>query len=74
MDVPLSPELETKLTHLAAQSGREAQALAQQAVQRLLDHTAWFEREVDAGLAAAERGEFVDHDEVGTRLAGRFVC
>ena len=73
MDVPLSPELEATLTHLASQSGRDAQALVQEAVQRLVDRAEWFVHEVDAGLAAAERGEFVNHDEVGKLLDCRFA-
>jgi predicted transcriptional regulator len=32
----------------------------------------WFIREVDKELAAAERGEFIDHEEIGKLIDGRF--
>jgi predicted transcriptional regulator len=33
-------------------------------VERLLDYDEWFLREVDKGWAAADRGEFVEHDDI----------
>ena len=36
----------------------------QEAVERLLDYDEWLLREVGKGLAAADRGEFVEHDDV----------
>jgi len=35
------------------------------------DYEDWFSREVDAGLAAANRGEFVEHDEIRRRIEDR---
>ncbi len=65
MEVNLSPELEAKLNRTAAEQGRDSQSLVQEAVERLVDHDKWFIREVEKGLAVADRGEFVEHDEVG---------
>jgi predicted transcriptional regulator len=48
------------LTRMAKQ-GRAAEKLVQEAVERLLNYDEWFSREVDRGLAAADRGEFVEH-------------
>jgi len=37
MEVNLTPELQAKLDEVAAQQGRDAQSLVQEAVQRLVD-------------------------------------
>jgi predicted transcriptional regulator len=68
MDVNLTPELQAKLDKVAAQQGRDAQSLVQEAVQRLVDYDQWFVREVEKGLAQIERGEVLEHEEVGARL------
>jgi predicted transcriptional regulator len=72
MEVNLSPELEAKLNRKAAEQGRNSQSLIQEAVERLVDYDEWFIREVETGLAAADRGEFVEHDEVGKLIDSRF--
>jgi len=43
-----------------------------EAVERSLDYDQWFLREVESGLAAAEKGEFVDHDEVKNLIESRY--
>lgn len=68
MDVNLTPELQAKLDKVAAQQGRDVQSLVQEAVQRLVDYDQWFVREVEKGLAQIERGEVLEHEEVGARL------
>ena len=42
--------------------------LVVEAVQRMVNYDEWFIREVEKGIAAADRGEFVDHDEVKRRI------
>jgi len=68
MEVNLTPELQAKLDEVAAQQGRDAQSLVQEAVQRLVDYDQWFVREVEKGLAQIERGEVLEHEEVCVRL------
>jgi len=68
MQVELTPELQAKLEEVAAQQGRDAQSLVQEAVERLIDYDQWFVREVEKGLAQIERGEVLEHEEVGARL------
>ena len=68
MEVPLSPDVEAKLTRLAAQQGRDTEALAQEAIARFVDYDEWFLREVEKGLASAERGDLLTHEEIGRRL------
>jgi predicted transcriptional regulator len=68
MELRLTPELAARLSRLAAQQGREVQALAQESIERLVDYDEWFIREVEKGLASADRGETLTHEEVGERL------
>jgi predicted transcriptional regulator len=35
-----------------------------EAVERLVSYDEWFVREVDEGLAAADRREFIEHSDV----------
>ncbi len=48
----LNPDLQAKLSRLAAERGSDAQALVQEAVERFVDCDEWFLQEVDKGLAA----------------------
>jgi predicted transcriptional regulator len=72
MEVHLSPDLQAKLAQLASQQGRDSEALVVEAVQRMVNYDDWFIREVEKGIAAADRGEFLDHDEVRKRLDRRY--
>jgi hypothetical protein len=40
----------------------------QEAIARFVDYDEWFFREVEKGLASADRGDLLTHEEVGTRL------
>jgi predicted transcriptional regulator len=68
MDVHLQPEKEARLAEIAAQRGLKADELAQQVLCSYLEDDVRFIEAVNLGLAAAERGEFVEHEEVGTKL------
>jgi predicted transcriptional regulator len=72
MEIHLRPDLQAKLARLAADQGREAGALVEEAVERLVNYDEWFVREVEQGLAAADRGEFVEHEEVGKFIESRY--
>lgn len=72
MEVNLSPELEAKLARLAADRGSDAGTLVQEAIERLVDYDEWFLREVEKGMAAADRGEFIDHEEMGKLIDRRY--
>jgi predicted transcriptional regulator len=72
MDVPLNPDLQAKLRRLAAEQGRASEALIVEAVERLVSYDEWFLREVDKGLAAADRGELVDHADVRKMIDERY--
>jgi predicted transcriptional regulator len=68
MEVPLSPDVQSKLARLAAERGRDAEALAREAIERFVDYDEWFVKEVEKGLAQIARGEVLTHEEVGARL------
>lgn len=72
MEVHFSPDLQAKLSRVATQQGRDPQTLVQEAVERLVDYDDWFLQEVDKGLAAADRGEFVEHDAVRKLIDSRY--
>ena len=68
MEVTLSPDLQAKLTRIARDRGSDAEAVAREAIERLVDYDDWFVREVEKALAQIDRGQTLSHEEVGTRL------
>jgi predicted transcriptional regulator len=68
MEVSLPADLQAKLTRIARERGTDPQALAREAIERLVDYDDWFVREVEKSLSQVERGETVSHEEVGRRL------
>jgi len=49
-------------------SGSNAEILAREAIERFVDYDEWFIAEVEKGLASADRGQLLTHEEVGQRL------
>jgi predicted transcriptional regulator len=68
MEVHLSPDVQAKLARLAARRGGDSETLAREAIERFVDYDDWFIREVEKGLASAERGNLLSHEEVGARV------
>jgi len=66
--VHLNPDMQAKLARLAAEQGRNTEALVQEAIARFVDYDEWFIREVEKGLASADRGELLTHEDVGAWL------
>jgi predicted transcriptional regulator len=73
MEVRLDPALESKLSRLAAASGTDAEMLAKEAIERFVEYDAWFVNEVEKGLASANAGDLLTHDEVGARIEKLFA-
>lgn len=65
MEVILSADVQAKLARLAHDRGTKPEALAQEAIERLVNYDDWFLSEVEKGLAQIDRGETLSHDEVG---------
>ncbi|MSV31293.1 MAG: hypothetical protein EXQ57_02120 [Bryobacterales bacterium] len=72
MDVQFTSDQQAKLSRMAAAQGLPTEALVQEAVDRLLHYDEWFSREVDKGLAAADKGEFVEHGDVRRMIETRY--
>ncbi len=68
MEVRLQPEKEAQLAQIAAQRGLKTDELAQQVLSRYLEDDTRFIDAVNLGIAAADRSEFVEHDEVGAKI------
>ncbi|MGA7381798.1 MAG: hypothetical protein WBX03_13195 [Terriglobales bacterium] len=68
MEVPLQPDKEAQLAQIAAQKGLNADELAQQVISRYLEDDTRFVEAVNLGLRAAQRGDFVEHEDVGKKL------
>ncbi len=68
MEVQLSTDLQTRLTRLAHQQGRDSGALVVEAVERLVNYDEWFVAEVERGLSQIESGQTLSHSEVGARM------
>ena len=68
MEIRLNPEKEAQLAQIAAQRGLKTDELAQEVLSHYLEDDTRFIEAVNIGLAAAERGDFVEHEEVGKKL------
>ena len=64
MNVPLQPEKEAQLAEIAAKKGLNPDQLAEQVITRYLEDDKRFIEAVNIGLAAAARGDFVEHEDV----------
>jgi predicted transcriptional regulator len=73
MDLNVPADLQTKLTLAASRRGIAAEALALEAIERAVEYEDWFLREVEQGLAQADRGELLTHEDVGARLEKRLL-
>jgi predicted transcriptional regulator len=72
MEINLAPELQAKLTQLAADRGSDPGALVQEAIERMVDYDEWFLREVEKGITSADRGELIEHEDIGKLIDSRY--
>jgi predicted transcriptional regulator len=73
MEVHFSPEQQAKLTQIATKAGTAPERLVANVVARYLEEEARFLAAVEKGIAAAERGEFVEEEEeMDARLKAMF--
>jgi predicted transcriptional regulator len=72
MEVHLTPEQEAQLAQIATNSGTGTEQLVTRVVARFLDEETRFLAAVEKGLAAAERGEFIEEEEMDARLEAMF--
>ena len=68
MELHFTPEQEAQLAKIATQEGTDATRLVKEAALRLLEEDARFRAAVREGIAQAERGEFIEQEEMDARL------
>ena len=68
MELHFTPEQEAQLAQIANQEGTDAERLVRDAALRLLEEDARFRAAVREGIAQADRGEFIDQEEMDARL------
>ena len=72
MNLQVPPELEARLTRLAAETGRTVDQVALDLLVISVDHDEWFRREVEKGRVSAREGRLLDHSEVALRMDRRY--
>jgi predicted transcriptional regulator len=68
MEVHFTPEQEAQLAQIASTEGTEPERLVKEAALRLLQEDARFRAAVREGIAQADRGEFIEEEEMDARL------
>jgi predicted transcriptional regulator len=68
MEVHFTPDQEAQLADLAAVAGTDAERLVKEAALRLLHEDARFRAAVREGVAQADRGEFIEEQEMNSRF------
>jgi predicted transcriptional regulator len=68
MEVHFTPEQEAQLAQIASKEGTVAERLVKDAALRLLEEDARFRAAVREGVAQADRGEFIEEEEMDARL------
>jgi len=68
MEVHFTPEQEAQLSQIANHNGTAPEQLVKDAVNRMLENQARFIAGVQNGIAAADRGDLIEHDEVKNRI------
>ena len=68
MEVHFTSEQETQLAHIATRAGTDPERLVKEAALRLIEEDNRFRAAVREGIVQAERGEFIEEDEMNLRL------
>lgn len=64
MEVRFTPDTEARLAQFAASEGKDAAQVVEETIARVLDQRAQFLDAVERGIAAADRGELIEHQAV----------
>ena len=68
MEVHFTAEQEAQLAQIATKSGTDPEHLVKDAALRVLEEEARFCAAVREGIAQADRGEFIEEEEMDTRF------
>jgi predicted transcriptional regulator len=72
MEVRFSPEQQARLAEIATRAGTAPEQFVADVVARYIDEEARFLAAVEKGIAAAERCEFIEEQEMDARLEAMF--
>jgi predicted transcriptional regulator len=72
MEVSFSPEQQARLIEIATEAGTDPGLLVAKVVARYIDEETRFLAAVENSIAAAERGEFIEEEEMDARLEAMF--
>ena len=72
MEVQFTPEQQAQLAQIASRAGTVPERLVTNVVARYLDEEACFLTAVEKGLTAADRGEFIEEEEMDSRIEAMF--
>ena len=70
MEVQFEPDVQAQLNQFAASQGKAAAQVVEETVARMLQRQAQFTEGVSRGIAAANRGDLIEHAEVVERING----
>jgi predicted transcriptional regulator len=68
MEVRFTEVQQARLKELAAKTGRGADELVQEAVDRMLAYNQWFTEQVQEGMDQIASGEFIEEEAMDARL------
>jgi predicted transcriptional regulator len=72
MEVHFTPEQHAKLAQIATHAGIDPEHVVTNVVAQYLDAESRFLAAVEKGIAAAERGEFIEEEEMDARVEAMF--
>jgi predicted transcriptional regulator len=72
MEVRFTPEQEVRLSQIATREGLDPEELVKDAALRLLEDDTRFRAGVRKGLEQADRGEFIEEQEMDARVKRMF--
>jgi predicted transcriptional regulator len=72
MEVRFTPEQEAQLSKIATREGLDPEELVKDAALRLLEDDTRFRAGVRKGLEQADRGEFIEEQEMDARVKRMF--
>ena len=72
MEVQFTPEQQAQLALIASRFGTAPESLVTNVIARYLGEEARFLADVEKGIAAADRDEFIEEEEMDARLEAMF--
>jgi predicted transcriptional regulator len=72
MEVHFKPETLAEVNRVAAENRSNADEYVQKLVESYIRHDEWFRARVREGVASADGGELLDHEEVGKLIDSWF--